>query len=181
LANLKPKLNEEEEKELEKLKKKVFEINKKRLQKDWREKYMKKEDKFSKLRLKPKYFFSNLNYDKVIKLRRIFLEFDGDGSRKLELNEMEEMFQDNKIKVTMDELQKRLFFVGQTIKDGQIPYLDFYHFMEFGLSKEADQLYRNFMREVKQKLILKQEKRKKKKRKKEEKRARISCTKIREL
>ena len=44
--------------------------------------YYKKEDKFDKIDITPKYFFSELIMNKIKKLRDIFLEFDEDGSSK---------------------------------------------------------------------------------------------------
>jgi hypothetical protein len=61
---------------------------------------------------------------------------------------MVEMFETNKIPVKKENL-KNLFFGKKEIPEEQL-YLDFYQFMEFALSKEADQAFRGFMREVKQ-------------------------------
>ena len=66
------------------------------------------------------------------------------------------MFNKNSIEVVESELIK-LFFKDKKIPRGEDPYLDFYQFMEFALSKEADQHYRNFMREVKIRLVKKRE------------------------
>ena len=57
------------------------------------------------------------------------------------------MFNKNNIEVEEPELIK-LFFKNKKIPRGEDPYLDFFQFMEFALSKDADQHYRNFMREV---------------------------------
>jgi hypothetical protein len=40
------------------------------------------QDKFSNIKITPKYFFSNFLMKKIKKLRDIFLEFDEDGSSK---------------------------------------------------------------------------------------------------
>jgi hypothetical protein len=40
------------------------------------------QDKFSNIKITPKYFFSNFLISKIKKLRDIFLEFDEDGSSK---------------------------------------------------------------------------------------------------
>ena len=48
------------------------------------ENYCKPEDKFEKINIKPKYFFSNETFDKVMKLINIFLEFDEDCSSIIE-------------------------------------------------------------------------------------------------
>ncbi len=75
---------------------------------------------------------------------------------KLEINEMVEMFETNKIPVKKQNL-KNLFFPDKEIPEERL-YLNFYQFMEFALSKEKDQAFRGFMREVKQVLIKNQEK-----------------------
>ena len=66
------------------------------------------------------------------------------------------MFNTNKIDVTEPEL-RTLFFKGKVFKKDDQPYLDFYQFMEFALSKESDQHYRNFMREIKVKIFKKKQ------------------------
>jgi hypothetical protein len=75
---------------------------------------------------------------------------------KLEINEMIEMFETNKIPVKMEYL-KNLFFPNMDMPEERL-YLNFYQFMEFALSKEKDQAFRGFMREVKQVLIKNQQK-----------------------
>jgi hypothetical protein len=66
------------------------------------------------------------------------------------------MFETNKIPVKTENL-KNLFFPDMEIPEERL-YLNFYQFMEFALSKEKDQAFRGFMREVKQVLIKNQEK-----------------------
>ena len=58
------------------------------------------------------------------------------------------MFNKNNIEVEETELIK-LFFKNKKIPRGEDPYLDFFQFMEFALSKDADQHYTNYMRDVK--------------------------------
>ena len=70
---------------------------------------------------------------------------------KLEINEMVEMFQTNKIPVKEENL-KDLFFPNMEVPEERL-YLNFYQFMEFALSKEKDQAFRGFMRKVKKVLI----------------------------
>ena len=104
-----------------------------------------------------------------MKLINIFLEFDEDGSSKkhiyqigkLEIDEMVEMFNRNNIDVTMKELLV-LFFKGKKINKNEDPYLNVYQFIEFALSKESDQNFRNFMRKIKKKIYKKKEKERKK-------------------
>ena len=69
---------------------------------------------------------------KILKLKEIFLEFDEDGSRTMEIDEMVEMFNQNNISATMDELVT-LFFKGKKFKSENIEklFLNFYQFMMF--------------------------------------------------
>jgi hypothetical protein len=89
-------------------------------------------------------------FEKVLKLKEIFLEFDEDGSRAMEIDEMVEMFNQNNISATMDELVT-LFFKGKKFKPEDIEklFLNFYQFMMFSLTKEQD--FREFMRKIKEK------------------------------
>ena len=100
--------------------------------------------------INPKYFFDKRTFEKVLKLKEIFLEFDEDGSRKMELDEMFTMFNQNNIFADLDELVK-LFFKNKKINKKQILslYLNFFQFMQFSLNKEQD--FRIFMREIKEK------------------------------
>ena len=85
---------------------------------------------FKNVNINPKYFFNDKTFEKVLKLKEIFLEFDEDGSRKMEINEMEEMFNTNHICATINELVT-LFFKDKVIKQDEIMslFLDFYQFM----------------------------------------------------
>jgi hypothetical protein len=66
---------------------------------------------------------------------------------------MKEMFDTNNIPVEMEQLV-HLFFKGKGIpKNEKDYYLDFFQFMEFALSKEADQAFREFMRNVKETVL----------------------------
>ena len=100
--------------------------------------------------INPKYFFDKVTFEKILKLKKIFLEFDEDGSRKMELDEMLTMFNQNHINVDIKELVN-LFFKSKKFKEKDIMklYLDFYQFMEFAINKEQD--FRDFMREIKEK------------------------------
>lgn len=61
------------------------------------------------------------------------------------------MFNTNNIPVVTEELLA-LFFKGKKLPKGEDPYLDFYQFMEFALSKVSDQDFRGFMRKLKIKI-----------------------------
>ena len=125
---------------------------------EWLSHYMKPKDKYKNVWINPKYFFSKDLYDKVLKLKEIFLQFDEDGSRKMEIDEMVTMFKTNHINVTEDDLCS-LFFKGKKFRKEDINklYLDFFQFMKFALSKTSDQDFRIFMRKVKEKILKEKE------------------------
>lgn len=126
------------------------EQRKHRILMEWLEGFCKPVDKYKNVNINPKYFFNDKTYEKVIKLKEIFLQFDEDGSRKMEIDEMEEMFNINHIATTMDELVN-LFFKDKVFKPEEMLSLslDFYQFMMFALTKDQD--FRLFMRGIKEK------------------------------
>ena len=107
-------------------------------------------EKEKNVNINPKYFFDPKTYEKILKLKEIFLEFDEDGSRKMELDEMFTMFNQNNIFADLNELVD-LFFKNKKIKKKYIMnlYLDFFQFMQFSLHRDQD--FRNFMRDIKHK------------------------------
>ena len=119
-------------------------------------------DREKNVNINPKYFFDKKTFEKILKLKEIFLEFDEDGSRKMEIDEMFTMFNQNNISADINELVK-LFFNDDKSKTKNIVnlYLDFFQFMQFTLNNEQEFL--NFMRDIKEKY-----KKKKKKNEKEE-------------
>ena len=66
--------------------------------------------------INPKYFFNRTTFETVLKLKKIFLEFDADGNRRMELDEMLEMFESNKISANINDLVD-LFFRGKKFKE----------------------------------------------------------------
>ena len=52
----------------------------------------------------------------------------------------------------MEELLT-LFFKGKSIQKNEDPYLNVYQFIEFALSKDSDQEFRDFMRKIKDKIM----------------------------
>ena len=99
--------------------------------------------------INPKYFFNRNTFELVLKLKKIFLDFDADGNRRMELDEMLEMFESNKIYANINDLVE-LFFKGKKFKEKEVLqlYLNFYQFINFALTK--DQEFRQFMRNIKE-------------------------------
>ena len=118
--------------------------------------YKKVPEREKYVNINPKYFFDKRTFEKILKFKEIFLEFDEDQSRKMEIDEMVEMFNQNHINANLKDLVN-LFFKGKTIKEEDIMklYLDFYQFMNFALTKDQD--FREFMREIKLKNKKKEE------------------------
>ena len=102
------------------------------------------------ININPKYFYDSKTFQTILKLKKIFLEFDEDGNRRMEIDEMYKMFNENHINVNFDELVD-LFFTGKKFKKEDIMklYLDFYQFLQFALNKGDE--YRQFMRNIKKK------------------------------
>ena len=134
------------------------EWTKPRILREFLNNYMQMEDKYKDIWINPKYFFSKEVYESILKLKEIFLQFDEDGSRKMEIDEMTTMFNTNNINVTEEDLCG-LFFKGKKYKKEDINklYLDFFQFMNFALSKKSDQDFRVFMRAIKEKKMKEKE------------------------
>ena len=103
------------------------------------------------IEINPKYFFNKQTWDSVLKLKKIFLDFDEDGNRRMELDEMQEMFNANKINASINDLVD-LFFKGKKFKESEIMklYLNFHQFINFALTKDKE--FREFMRNIKRKI-----------------------------
>ena len=103
------------------------------------------------ININPKYFYTESTFQKILKLREIFLEFDSRGAQKMEFDEILKMFNQNHIKADKNDIVN-LFFKDKKIKkeeDILKLYLGFYQFINFALEREQD--FREFMREIKQK------------------------------
>ena len=68
----------------------------------------------------------------------------------MDLAEMWEKFKTNKIDCSEDDILN-LFFKNKVIPKGEVPSLDFFNFMMFSLSSEADQDFRYLMRKLRNK------------------------------
>lgn len=99
-------------------------------------------------KINPKYFYNETTYDKIMKLKEIFLEFDGGGTRRMKMNQLVKLFNQNHIKADVEEIVK-LFFKDKNAKKEEYLklYLNFYQFLNFALSQEPN--FRQFMRKIK--------------------------------
>lgn len=93
------------------------------------------------------YFFNKEMIDKVMKLKEIFLEFDKDNSRKLELNELLDMFKTNNIPVEMTNLNQ-LFFDKKVIKKEGC--LKFYELIKFIFNPSNEKKFKVFIENLKE-------------------------------
>ena len=132
----------EKESELRKRRRKMLEYLESLREPLGKEKYVK---------INPKYFYNDATFKKIQKLKDIFIEFDQNGNRKMSIDEITNLFNQNNIKANEDELV-RLFFQNKKIKkkDYFRLNLDFYNFLKFALNKGQD--FRLFMRKLKAKL-----------------------------
>ena len=129
------------ETELRKKQKKMLEFLKSSIEPTGREKFVK---------INPKYFYNTTTFEKIKKLRDIFLEFDVNRNNEMSIDELALMFNQNDIKANEDELVK-LFFKNKKYKkkDYFKLYLNFYQFLKFSLGQEHE--FRLFMRKIKSK------------------------------
>ena len=127
------------------------EVKKKLLKPKYYDFYNKENSKV-KLNINPKYLFTDSTLKKIIKLRNIFLEFDEDGSKMLELHELMTMFETNNIPVSMHDLLTLFFNKNTEFKKNEEPYLDFYQLFLFALDPNCEFKFRNFMRKIKQQI-----------------------------
>ena len=132
----------EQETEVKKRQRKMMEYLESLKEPSGREKFVK---------INPKYFYDEATFEKIKKLKDIFVEFDQKGSRKMGIDEITSLFNQNDIKANEDELVK-LFFQNKKYKkkDYDKLYLNFYQFLKFALNKGHD--FRLFMRKLKSKL-----------------------------
>ena len=100
--------------------------------------------------LKPELLFQKTTLEKIRQLRDIFLQFDEDHSRTLEISELFTMFNTNGIPVTKDELIDLFTLRDQKKKKIWEYKLTFLDFVNFSLSEECEAKYRLLMKKVKQ-------------------------------
>ena len=101
--------------------------------------------------INPKYLYNETTFDKILKLREIFLEFDQRKKQKMNFDEILNMFNQNHIKADKNDIAD-LFFKGKKIKrkeDVAKLNMGFFQFIKFALKKEQN--FKEFMRKIKEK------------------------------
>ena len=101
--------------------------------------------------INPKYLYNESTFDKILKLREIFLEFDQRKKQKMDFDEILNMFNQNHIKADKKDIAD-LFFKGKKIKrkeDIAKLNMGFFQFIKFALKKEQN--FKEFMRKIKEK------------------------------
>ena len=101
--------------------------------------------------INPKYLYNESTFDKILKLREIFLEFDQRKTQKMDFDEILNMFNQNHIKADKKDIAD-LFFKGKKIKrkeDIAKLNMGFFQFIKFALKKEQN--FKEFMRKIKEK------------------------------
>ena len=102
------------------------------------------------IQVHPKYFYTKDDYEKILKLRDLFLALDKNGNqRSMEINQIKQMFKMNNINVSKKQLINLFFTDNKTHNDTSKLVLDFDKFISFAIEKE--QTFIKFIRNVKQK------------------------------
>lgn len=104
----------------------------------------------TKKQLKPKLLFHKSVLDKIYKLRDIFVYFDQDRSRTLEITELCAMFNSNNIPITKDELIDLFTYPGETKRKSWQYKITFLDFVKFCLDEKCQEKYRLLMTKIKQ-------------------------------
>ena len=101
--------------------------------------------------INPKYLYNETTFNKILKLREIFLEFDRKKTQKMDFDAILKMFNKNHIKADKKDIAD-LFFKGKRIKrreDIAKLNLGFFQFIHFALKKEQN--FKEFMRKIREK------------------------------
>ena len=127
---------------------------------DYLESFRAPKEREKNVEINPKYFYNKKTFERIKKMKEMFLTFDKQGNQKLLLKELAKLFKNNGIDVKINEL-KDLFFNNITnLNKKNIPfnllYVDFYQFMTFALT--GDQDFRYFIRKLLKKTKAKHDK-----------------------
>lgn len=109
-----------------------------------------KDNASNKSNMNPQMFFNETTLKKIHQIRDLFIDFDEDRSRTLDVSELHKMFNSNQIPLTKRELVK-LF--GKGIKNKIEDYrLSFFDIVLFSLSEKHNYNFRNLMKKVKKRV-----------------------------
>ena len=103
-----------------------------------------------KKQLKPELLFHKSVLDKIYKLRDIFVYFDQDRSRTLDITELCAMFNSNNIPITKDELIYLFTHPGEKKRKSWQYKITFLDFVEFCLDEQCQEKYRALVTKIKQ-------------------------------
>ena len=106
-------------------------------------------NKVGKRKLRPEHLFHASILEKIYQLRDIFLHFDKDRSRTLEISELCSMFNSNKIPITQDELIDLFTHPGEKRRQSWQYKVTFLDFVEFCLNEQCQHKYRLLMTKIK--------------------------------
>ena len=99
--------------------------------------------------INPKYFYDDLTYNKILKLKEIFKKFYNNKNHKIDINGIINMFKKNNIHVNFQEIKHLFFKNDKNLNNKDEVMMDFYEFLNFAFSKDQD--FRKFMRKIKKK------------------------------
>ena len=127
---------------------------------DYLESFRAPKEREKNVEINPKYFYNKKTFERIKKMKEMFLTFDKQGNQKLLLKELAKLFKNNGIDVEINELKDLFFKNIVNINKKNIPfnllYVDFYQFMTFALTRDQD--FRYFIRKLLKKTKAKHDK-----------------------
>ena len=127
---------------------------------DYLESFRAPKEREKNVEINPKYFYNKKTFERIKKMKEMFLTFDKQGKQKLLLKELAKLFKNNGIDVEVNELKELFFKNIDNINTKNIPFnllcVDFYQFMTFALTRDQD--FRYFIRKLLKKTRAKHDK-----------------------
>ena len=117
---------------------------------DYLESFRAPKEREKNVEINPKYFYNKKTFERIKKMKEMFLTFDKQGKQKLLLKELAKLFKNNGIDVEVNEIKNLFFKDIDNTNSKNIPfnllYVDFYQFMTFALTRDQD--FRYFIRKL---------------------------------
>jgi hypothetical protein len=118
---------------------------------------IKNDDRSKHLYLQPNYIFQEENCEKIKKIKKVFLRFDEDSSKKLDIYELMTMFNDNNIPVKKMDLMNLFFKKKEEIREKhKVEFfreddyeIDFKKLVDFATNDNYQKRFEEFMRMIK--------------------------------